>query len=103
MNNFNIIYMEGKYNWFTVERRGRRSLHIGSSHLVVFLRTANGRPYKLVNVTYGVGCRGRQLLQIPICPLIIGRSFYDIIIPDNRKKIQSTVHCSLLMVLRDEQ
>ncbi len=28
---------------------------IGSSHLVVFLRTANGRPYKLVNVTYGVG------------------------------------------------
>ena len=47
-----------------VERRGRRSLHIGSSHLVVFLRTANGRPYKLVNVTYGVGCRGRQPLQI---------------------------------------
>ena len=51
-----------------VERRGRHSLHIGSSHLVVFLRTANGRPYKLVNVTYGVGCRGRQPLQIPICP-----------------------------------
>ena len=50
-----------------VERRGRHSLHIGSSHLVVFLRTANGRPYKLVNVTYGVGCRGRQPLQL-ICP-----------------------------------
>ena len=49
-----------------VERRGRRSLHIGSSHLVVFLRTANGRPYKLVNVTYGVGCRGRQPLQIEL-------------------------------------
>ena len=50
-----------------VERRGRRSLHIGSSHLVVFLRTANGRPYKLVTVTYGVGCRGRQPLHIGLC------------------------------------
>ena len=39
-----------------------RSLQMVSRYLWC-LRTANGRPYKLVNVIYGVGCRGRQPLQ----------------------------------------
>ena len=54
---------------------------------LVYWRTANGRPYngisafvRLSDRMNSVGCRGRQPLQI-----------------------QSTAHCSLLMVFKDEQ
>ena len=48
-------------------------------YLFGYWRTVNGRPYNVLSV-FVLGCRGCQSLQI-----------------------QSTAHCSLLMVFKDEQ
>ena len=56
-----IEFEDGNFYRFIVERRGRRSLQ----YSILQIRT---RSFAAVYVTYVVGCRGRQPLQILFRP-----------------------------------